>query len=109
MWIAVLLLFLTVLGAGLLTRLLPTARTTWMKPLLAFSGAYLFTLTITHLLPEALLLVPNTEMHRIGYYVLGAFLGSYCWKFSRKGLSTATFITIRRMMVRCLFCSCSRW
>lgn len=86
MWIAVLLLFLTVLGAGLLTRLIPAARTSWMKPLLAFSGAYLFTLTITHLLPEALLLVPNNEMHRIGYYVLGGFFGQLLLEVFSQGV-----------------------
>jgi len=74
MWFAVSLLFCTVLGAGWLTRLMPTARTTWMKPLLAFSGAYLFTLTITHLLPEALALMPE-QGHRIGYFILAGFFG----------------------------------
>lgn len=86
MWIAVLLLFLTVLGAGWLTRLVPTARTSWMKPLLAFSGAYLFTLTITHLLPEALLLVPSNETHRIGYYVLGGFFGQLILEVFSQGV-----------------------
>ncbi|MGY2130643.1 ZIP family metal transporter [Hymenobacter sp. HD11105] len=86
MWIAVLLLFLTVLGAGWLTRLVPTARTSWMKPLLAFSGAYLFTLTITHLLPEALLLVPSNETYRIGYYVLGGFFGQLILEVFSQGV-----------------------
>lgn len=86
MWIAVLLLFLTVLGAGWLTRLIPTARTSWMKPLLAFSGAYLFTLTITHLLPEALMLVPSDDTHRIGYYVLGGFFGQLILEVFSQGI-----------------------
>jgi zinc transporter ZupT len=86
MWIAVLLLFLTVLGAGWLTRLIPTARTGWMKPLLAFSGAYLFTLTITHLLPEALLLVPSNETYRVGYYVLGGFFGQLILEVFSQGV-----------------------
>ncbi|HEX8427926.1 ZIP family metal transporter [Hymenobacter sp.] len=85
MWFAVLLLFCTVLGAGWATQLVPTASTTWMKPLLAFSGAYLFTLTITHLLPEALLLVPG-DIHRIGYYVLAGFFGQLVLEVFSQGV-----------------------
>lgn len=85
MWFAVLLLFFTVLGAGWATRFVPTASTTWMKPLLAFSGAYLFTLTITHLLPEALLLVPG-DMHRIGYFVLAGFFGQLILEVFSQGV-----------------------
>lgn len=85
MWFAVLLLFLTVLGAGWSTRLVSTASTVWMKPLLAFSGAYLFTLTITHLLPEALLLVPGS-MHRIGYFVLAGFFGQLILEVFSQGV-----------------------
>jgi zinc transporter ZupT len=60
MWVAILLLTATVLGAGGLVGVVPAARTTqWLKPMLAFSGAYLFALTITHLLPEALTLLPK--------------------------------------------------
>ncbi len=55
MWFAISVLLLTVLGAGWLASRVPEARGgQWLKPLLAFSGAYLFTLTVTHLLPEAL-------------------------------------------------------
>ncbi|MBC8082601.1 MAG: ZIP family metal transporter [Hymenobacter sp.] len=85
MWFAVLLLFCTVLGAGWATQLVPTASTTWMKPLLAFSGAYLFTLTITHLLPEALLLVPG-DIHRIGYFVLAGFFGQLVLEVFSQGV-----------------------
>jgi zinc transporter ZupT len=83
MWFAVFALFCTVLGAGWLTRLMPTARTTWMKPLLAFSGAYLFTLTITHLLPEALEMMPG---HRIGYFVLAGFFGQLVLEVFSQGV-----------------------
>lgn len=83
MWVAVLLLFCTVLGAGWLTRLVPTVRTAWMKPLLAFSGAYLFTLTITHLLPEALVL---EDTHRIGYFVLAGFFGQLLLEVFSQGI-----------------------
>ncbi|UOQ79017.1 ZIP family metal transporter [Hymenobacter sp. 5516J-16] len=83
MWFAVFALFLTVLGAGWLTRLVPTARTTWMKPLLAFSGAYLFTLTVTHLLPEALQMQPG---HRVGYFVLAGFFGQMLLEVFSQGV-----------------------
>jgi len=85
MWFAVLLLFCTVLGAGWLTRLVPTARTTWMKPLLAFSGAYLFTITITHLLPEALVLSPH-QGHRVGYFILAGFFGQLLLEVFSQGV-----------------------
>ncbi|MBC6991874.1 MULTISPECIES: ZIP family metal transporter [Hymenobacter] len=85
MWLSVLMLFSTVLGAGWLTRLVPTARTTWMKPLLAFSGAYLFTLTITHLLPEALTLTPHNT-HRVGYFVLAGFFGQLLLEVFSQGV-----------------------
>ena len=73
MGLAVLLLVAAVLGAGLVVRAVPTTRTRqWLKPLLVFSGAYLFTLTITHLLPEAVALQPAAPQ-RIGYWVLAGF------------------------------------
>ncbi|WP_019949271.1 ZIP family metal transporter [Hymenobacter aerophilus] len=83
MWFAVFALFLTVLGAGWLTRFVPTAGTVWMKPLLAFSGAYLFTLTVTHLLPEALELRPG---HQVGYFVLAGFFGQMVLEVFSQGV-----------------------
>jgi hypothetical protein len=42
MWIAIVLLTMAVLGAGVMVSRVPVARTgQWLKPLLAFSGAYL--------------------------------------------------------------------
>ena len=73
MLLAIVLLIGAVLGAGLLVRAVPEARSQqWLKPLLVFSGAYLFTLTITHLLPEAVALRPGAPQ-QIGYWVLGGF------------------------------------
>jgi zinc transporter ZupT len=71
MLIAILILFLTVLFAGWLVRFLPTDNQYWLKILLAFSGAYLFTITIIHILPDVLLSTDNP--HRVGYYVLAGF------------------------------------
>ncbi|MBO3271317.1 zinc/iron permease [Hymenobacter sp. NBH84] len=85
MWLAIFSLFLTVLGAGLLTRLVPTLHTVWLKPLLAFGGAYLFTLTVMHLLPEALLLLPE-QPHRVGYYVLAGFFGQLLLEVFSQGV-----------------------
>ncbi|RAK62711.1 ZIP family metal transporter [Hymenobacter edaphi] len=84
MLVALLLLFVTVLGAGWLTRFVPTAHTTWLRPLLAFSGAYLVTLTLTHLLPEALEL--DTDSHRVGYFVLAGFFGQLVLELFSQGV-----------------------
>ena len=75
MWIAIFVLLGTVLGAGWAAGWLPAALgQAALKPLLAFSGAYLFTLTVTHLLPEAWQMVPG-QGPRVGYWVLGGFFG----------------------------------
>ncbi len=71
MIIAVSVLFFTVMLAGWLVRFLPLDNQKWMKWLLAFSGAYLFSLTILHILPDVLL---STEQpHRVGFYILAGF------------------------------------
>ncbi|WP_245849434.1 ZIP family metal transporter [Hymenobacter crusticola] len=56
-----------------------------MKPLLAFSGAYLFTLTIIHLLPEALTLSPQ-QGNRIGYFILAGFFGQLLLEVFSQGV-----------------------
>ncbi|MGV3540516.1 MAG: ZIP family metal transporter [Rufibacter sp.] len=71
MFIAVSLLFLTVLLAGWLVKYLPQNNQRWLKLLLAFSGAYLFALTILHILPDALL--STQDPHRVGFYILAGF------------------------------------
>ena len=86
MWVAILLLTATVLGAGGLVGVVPAARTAqWLKPLLAFSGAYLFALTITHLLPEALTLLP-ARPHQVGYWVLAGFFGQLLLEVLSQGV-----------------------
>lgn len=71
MFIAVSVLFFTVLLAGWLVRFLPQDNQKWMKWLLAFSGAYLFSLTILHILPDVLL--STEDPHRVGFYILAGF------------------------------------
>ena len=86
MWIAILLLAAAVLGAGGLVGVVSAARTgQWLKPLLAFSGAYLLTLTITHLLPEALTLLPATPA-RVGYWMLAGFFGQLLLEVASQGI-----------------------
>ena len=86
MWIVFLLLLLPVLGAGWAAGRLPTRHSSrWLKPLLAFSGAYLFTLTITHILPEALTLDP-AHPHRVGYWVLAGFFGQMLLELVSQGV-----------------------
>jgi zinc transporter ZupT len=86
MWVAILLLTATVLGAGGLVGVVPAARTAqWLKPMLAFSGAYLFTLTVTHLLPEALELLPE-HPHQVGYWVLAGFFGQLLLELLSEGI-----------------------
>ncbi|MBC3539411.1 ZIP family metal transporter [Rufibacter sediminis] len=71
MIVAVSVLFFTVLGAGWLVRFLPQDNQRWLKLLLAFSGAYLFALTILHILPDVLL--STQDPHRVGFYILAGF------------------------------------
>ena len=86
MWIAILMLLLPVLGAGWAAGRLPVQRSGgWLKPLLAFSGAYLFTLTVTHLLPEALTLDP-AHPQRVGYWVLAGFFGQMLLELVSQGV-----------------------
>ena len=86
MWVAILFLVSTVLGAGWLAGRVRESRSgPWLKPLLAFSGAYLFTLTITHLLPEALVLLPD-HPSRVGYWVLAGFFGQLLLEVLSQGI-----------------------
>ncbi|MBF8963327.1 ZIP family metal transporter [Pontibacter sp. FD36] len=71
MIIAILVLFFTVVLSSFLVKVFPPDNSRWLKMALAFSGAYLFTITIVHLLPDVLLGNPNP--HRVGYWVLAGF------------------------------------
>ncbi|UOQ97867.1 ZIP family metal transporter [Hymenobacter sp. 5317J-9] len=86
MGFAIFLLLLTVLGAGAAAAWVPvTQGSRWLKPLLAFSGAYLFTLTVTHILPEALQLLPE-QPARVGYWVLAGFFGQLLLEVLSQGV-----------------------
>ena len=71
MLIAIVVLFFTVIFSGWLVRFFPQRKQFWLKIILAFSGAYLFTLTIIHILPDVLL--SSGDPHEVGYYVLAGF------------------------------------
>lgn len=71
MVIAILVLFLAVVVSGFLVKVFPPTEGRWLKLALAFSGAYLFTITIIHLLPEVLLQSANPQV--VGYWVLAGF------------------------------------
>lgn len=71
MIIAILVLFFTVVLSGFLVKVFPPDNIKWLKMALAFSGAYLFTITIIHLLPDVLL--QNNDPHMVGYWILAGF------------------------------------
>ncbi|MDX5438080.1 MAG: ZIP family metal transporter [Pontibacter sp.] len=72
MIVAILALFLTVVLSGLLVKVFPPNKTKWLKMALAFSGAYLFSITIIHLLPDVLVNSSSNPYH-VGYWVLTGF------------------------------------
>lgn len=71
MFLAILVLFLTVVLSSFLVKAFPPDNTRWLKLALAFSGAYLFTITIIHLLPDVLL--SNSNPYKVGYWILAGF------------------------------------
>lgn len=71
MLLASIILFITVMLAGSLVRFFPQDNQKWLKLVLAFSGAYLFTLTVIHILPDVLVEAPDP--HAVGYYILAGF------------------------------------
>lgn len=64
------LLFLSCFLGGMAIFLFKKDNTQRLKLILSFSGAYLFAITILHLIPE----VYHEEDHNIGLFVLGGFL-----------------------------------
>jgi len=71
MIIKILVLFLTPLLAGLMVFILPSGKMRNFKLLLVFAGAYLFGITVVHILPE--LYRQNSEVELIGLFVLAGF------------------------------------
>jgi len=71
MAIKLIVLFFTPLIAGLMVYLVPSAKGSNFKLLLVFAGSYLFSITVTHILPE--LYRQNREVELIGLFVLAGF------------------------------------
>jgi zinc transporter ZupT len=71
MTLKLVILFFTPLLAGLAIYLLPMGRMRNFKLLLVFAGAYLFGITVVHILPE--LYRQNSEVELIGLFVLAGF------------------------------------
>ncbi|MCC9165447.1 ZIP family metal transporter [Pontibacter harenae] len=71
MIVAILVLFFTVVLSGFLVKAFPPSNSKWLKLALSFSGAYLFSITIIHLLPDMLLEANNPYL--VGYWVLAGF------------------------------------
>lgn len=72
-FLIVTVLFLSALTAGLAVFFVKRDNTSLLKLILAFSGAYLFSITVLHLIPHVYL-SNTTSPEIIGLYVLGGFL-----------------------------------
>jgi zinc transporter ZupT len=71
MIIKILVLFFTPLLSGLTVYFMPSGKMRNFKLLLVFAGAYLFGITVVHILPE--LYHQDTEVELIGLFVLAGF------------------------------------
>ena len=66
-----LVLFFAPLAGGLLVYVIPKGKHTHYKLLMVFAGSYLFSITVTHILPE--LYEMQEDVRLIGVYVLAGF------------------------------------
>jgi zinc transporter ZupT len=84
MTVKLLVLFLTPLLSGLAIYLLPKGKNRNFKLLLVFAGAYLFSITVIHILPE--LYSKNDEFEMIGLFVLGGFFLQQLLEYFTSGI-----------------------
>jgi zinc transporter ZupT len=84
MLIKFLVLFLTPLLSGLAIYLLPKGKNRNFRLLLVFAGAYLFSITVIHILPE--LYSKNSEFKMIGLFVLGGFFLQQLLEYFTSGI-----------------------
>lgn len=84
MTLKLLVLFLTPLLSGLLSYLVPSARNSNFKLLLVFAGAYLFSITVVHILPE--LYIQTREVELIGVFVLCGFFLQHLLEYFTSGV-----------------------
>lgn len=84
MTLKLLVLFFTPLLSGLLIYLVPKGRNTNFKLLLVFAGAYLFSITVIHILPE--LYQQPIGVEWIGLFVLAGFFLQQLLEFFTSGV-----------------------
>lgn len=84
MIVKLLVLFLTPLLSGLAIYLLPAGKTRNFKLLLVFAGAYLFSITVIHILPE--LYIQNSGVELIGLFVLAGFFLQQLLEYFTSGI-----------------------
>lgn len=84
MVLKLLVLFLTPLLSGLAVYLLPSGQTKNFRLLLVFAGAYLFGITVVHILPE--LYINNSEVELIGLFVLAGFFLQQVLEYFTSGI-----------------------
>lgn len=84
MTIKLLVLFLTPLISGLFIFLVPRGKNTNYKLLLVFAGAYLFAITVIHILPE--LYKQSGELELIGLFVLIGFFFQQLLEYFTSGV-----------------------
>lgn len=84
MTVKLLILFFTPLLSGLAVYLVPTGKTKNFRLLLVFAGAYLFGITVVHILPE--LYIQNKEVELIGLFVLAGFFLQQVLEYFTSGI-----------------------
>ncbi len=84
MTIKFLVLFLTPLLSGLLVYLIPKTKGVNYKLILVFAGAYLFAITVIHILPQLYKLESGAEL--IGLFVLAGFFLQQLLEYFTSGI-----------------------
>ena len=84
MILKLLVLFLTPLLSGLLIYLVPKSKGVNYKLLLVFSGSYLFSITVIHILPE--LYKKSDALELIGLFVLAGFFLQHLLEYFTSGV-----------------------
>jgi zinc and cadmium transporter len=84
-------LFSSAMLVGSAVFIIPTVKPIYFKLSLAFSGAYLFTLTLVHILPE--LFAESTSPFQVGIFVVAGFLMQVLLDFFTEGVEHGHFHT----------------
>lgn len=79
------ILFLSALASGLAVFFVKRDNTNFLKLILSFSGAYLFAITVLHLIPHVYY-DGSTSPEVIGLYILGGFLFQLCLEQFSQGI-----------------------